>query len=633
MIIGHFIRGGQLINHSFKMNCQIWIMLARFTAVMILISLSYSFYKHMSTNDWKNISAYIKKEFGFNDDSLIEYYNRYGVKSKQPRRFAKNHPVFKDLEKKFSSLFFRGLKFGILFSSFLIISSIFIFYRTGQKRTKNIVIRGTYLDNFKNIKKMVNRHNKPFDYVPVKIANMPYPITGSKSSGYTSGEQSHTMIIGSTGSGKTTAIRNLLWDIHKKGSKAIIVDVKGDYIQKFYHSTNLNTNNIILNPFDRRSRNWSIFNETDALFGFSTIAKALIPTDTKDPTWTEAARIVFTEVANSYASANLSMGEFVDKLLKTDLQNLCLLLKKTYAEKIINKNIEKAALSVMMVLSTYIRPLKLYTSNKDCFSIRNWILNESNNERSFLFLSSQAEAKRDINPIINVQVDIAINSMRSMKNESSTPKLWFILDELSYFDSPIPNLVDGLTIGRSYGGCFVLGIQDITTLSRIYSKEQSETITNNCRTKLFMNVEGSCTSKWCSNNIGNGEVEEWSESFSYGAHQMRDGKNATRRKIIRSAVMDGEFHRLLPGEGYMKLSGYNPFRFETYPKRIPNVSDAHQTNESLLNVLLEERSKQEKYREELESKLFSDFPYNNSSDDLESNLSNYDIKFDLDDFL
>ena len=252
-------------------------------------------------------------------------------------------------------------------------------------------------------------------------------------------------------------------NIHCRGEKAIIVDVKGDYIEKAYRE-DMRTD-IILNPLDKRSRNWSIFKETTALTGFATIAKALIPVDSKDPTWTEAARAVFTEMANSYAGANLSLVEFTDKILKTDIKVLEEILKKTYAGKIINTEIEKAALSVMMVMSSYLRPLKLYRSNENCFSIRDWILgdtwNKEHRQHGFLFLSSRTEAKRDLNPIITAQVDISINAMRSMGNSSSRPKIWFILDELGYFDTAIPNLIDGLTTARSYGGCFVLGTQDI----------------------------------------------------------------------------------------------------------------------------------------------------------------------------
>ena len=187
-------------------------------------------------------------------------------------------------------------------------------------------------------------------------------------------------------------------------------------------------------------------------------------------------------MAKLYWNFDLSLNDFVDKILTTDIGTLQKLLKDTSAEKLINQSLEKAALSVLMVLSTYLKPLKLYKSNQNCFSIREWIQDDT--KTGFLFISSLAEAKQDLNPIISAQVDIAINSIRSMKEESHLPKIWLIIDELPYFDQPIPTLRDGLATARSFGGCFVLGTQDISSLEKIYSRNAVESMSNNCRTMV-----------------------------------------------------------------------------------------------------------------------------------------------------
>ena len=602
--MSNFVKGGQLLAHSLRMNMQVVKLLFRLILAVMLCAIFYVFYNDMSPYDWKNVPGYIKKDVAFNDEAIVEYYTDYGLKRTQAKRFAKTNPIFERLEQRFEKTLYKGLITGGILSAMIVLGASLFFYRSGKKRTDSMAIRGIFLDKFNKVRKEVRKHNALFSYSPLTIAKMPYPISGEPHS-FTSGEQSHTMIVGATGSGKTTVIKDLLFEIHERGDKAIIVDVKGDYIKNCYRE-NIGTD-IILNPLDKRGRNWSIFNEATALTGFATIAKALIPSDTKDPTWTEAARVVFTEMANSYASENLSLAAFIDKLLKTEVETLAEILKKTYAEKIINTGIEKAALSVMMVLSSYLRPLKLYTSNKNCFSIRDWVLkdtwNKTHKQHGFLFLASRAEAKRELNPIITAQVDIAINAMRSLTKESATPKIWFILDELAYFDSPIPNLIDGLTTARSYGGCFVLGIQDITTISKIYSRERAETVTNNCRTKLFMNVEGAETARWCSNNVGSGEVEEWTESYSYGAHEMRDGQSATKTRGIKAAVLEGEFQQLRTGRGYIKLPGYNPVKFTAQRRSLKDISESYIENAKLYKLLLKERAEQEKYRKEVEDKL------------------------------
>ena len=598
--MGNFVRGGQLAIHTLRMNLQVWKVLIRCSLAIMVAGVFFAYYKDMTPIDWRNVPGYIKREVAFNDDVQIEYYTKSGYKFSQTKAIAKQNPIFRELGRKFEQIFYKGLISGGVVSLMLIAGTFLYFWRSGKKHRGSKEIRGVFLNSFKKVRREVTKHNSHFKYKPIEIVGMPYPITGSPNS-FTAGEQSHTMIVGSTGSGKTAIIKELIYQISQRGDKTIIVDVKGDYIRDCYKEDT----GMILNPLDVRGRNWSIFNETDALKGFATISKSLIPIDSKDPTWTEAARVVFTEMANSYSKSNISLAELVDKILKTSLDGLGKILKKTYAEKIINIGIEKASLSVLMVLSSYLRPLKLYSRSENCFSITDWV-KEKGSKHCFLFISSISAAKRDLNPLISAQIDIAINGIKSISEESNIPKIWFILDEVGYFDNPIPSLVDGLTTARSYGGCFVLGIQDITALSKIYGREGAETITNNCRTKVFMNVEGAETARWCSENIGKGEIEEWDEGISYGSHEMRDGVTVNKSKKIKPAVIPAELSLFKTGRGVIKLSGFNPAKFRTQYELYGKLAEPYVKNEKLYKTLQKEREEQNRYREKIEEKLEED---------------------------
>ena len=354
---------------------------------------------------------------------------------------------------------------------------------------------------------------------------------------------------------------------------------------------------------DIRGRNWSIFKETNALKGFSTIAKSLLPKDSKtsDSIWIDAARAVFAELSKLYANESISMSEFADKILRTDLKTLVKLLKDTPASKIINDEIEKAALSVLMVLATYLRPLRLYRSARDCFSITDWVNDTS--QSNFLFISSRADVKEDLNPIITTQVDIAVTALRSLKEESNTPKVWFILDELSYFNHSIPSLPDGLAMARSFGGCFVLGTQDMNQLTEIYSGEIAKSISNNCKTKIYMNIEGKEAARWCSEALGEGEIEEWHEGLSYGAHEMRDGIQVNQNRIIRPLVLASELMMLKAGEGFIKFSGFEPIQFRFADSYLKKIAAGFIENTGLLKVFNKELACAQKRRKEIEDQV------------------------------
>lgn len=597
-----FIRGGQVTFHKFRMLMQVSKVMARISLLLIILSIGYTYYKHINRNEWRIAAYLIKKEFLLligKDKARITYSNQYGIdKTVTIVEFSKEPYVVKTYE-KFNIVFYRSLVITSIMLATIIGGLLIFFWFKGVDIKSTQKLRGVFLLTAAELKRKLKVHNRKFKrYVSFKIVGFSYPITGRAES-WTSGEQSHTLILGSTGAGKTKIIQQLVYQLHKRNQKAIIVDIKGDYIKTFYRKSK---GDIILNPLDIRGKNWSIFKETTELKGFAGIAKSLLPQSSKsDPIWSEAARGVFCEMANLYWSSNMPLNEFADKILKTDLNTLAKLLEKTPASKIINTEIEKAALSVLMVLATYLRPLKLYRSSEECFSITDWVNDSSQN--NFLFVSSRADVKEDLNPIITTQVDIAINALRSLKEESNKPKIWFILDELAYFDQGIPSLKEGLATVRSYGGCFVLGAQDMSSLAKIYSDKTAEGIANNCRTKVFMNMEGKESAQWCSNALGDGEIDEWHEGLSYGSHEMRDGINVNRSRTVKRLVLPSEFSMLKAGEGYIKFAGFEPARFIAEDVSFKTIASGFEENAELYLLFKQEIEKAEQRRKKIEEEL------------------------------
>ena len=73
-------------------------------------------------------------------------------------------------------------------------------------------------------------------------------------------ETKHFKLIGATGTGKSTAIREMLTAALERGDRAIIADPDGGYLARFYSAER---GDVILNPFDSRSVVWDLFGEID----------------------------------------------------------------------------------------------------------------------------------------------------------------------------------------------------------------------------------------------------------------------------------------------------------------------------------------------------------------------------------
>ena len=103
-------------------------------------------------------------------------------------------------------------------------------------------------------------------------------------------ETKHFKLIGTTGSGKSTAIRELLYQAIKRGVRAIFADPDGGYLSKLYDPR---FGDVILNPFDARSAKWNPLLDVDNAFEADLLAKALIPGESE---WNSKARTFMAAV-------------------------------------------------------------------------------------------------------------------------------------------------------------------------------------------------------------------------------------------------------------------------------------------------------------------------------------------------
>jgi hypothetical protein len=87
-------------------------------------------------------------------------------------------------------------------------------------------------------------------------------------------ESSHIMLMGDTGSGKSSAIRQLLRQVQKRGESAIVYDPAMDFVGEFYDPKR---GDLILNPLDARCPYWGLGDELDRPETAATIAAAFLP--------------------------------------------------------------------------------------------------------------------------------------------------------------------------------------------------------------------------------------------------------------------------------------------------------------------------------------------------------------------
>ena len=421
---------------------------------------------------------------------------------------------------------------------------IYLSKRGGKTKNESFV-RGREVTNTKNLNKSISKVNKKAGITtPYSIGNIYFPPRA---------ETEHLMISGVSGSGKTVLLKNLIQQIKEKGDKAIIYDYTGTFIQSFYDEKK----DIIINPFDERSKSWNLMKEVSQEAEFDTIAEALIGASQSisDPFWPNGARLIFAELCKiQYRKKNLKTQDLYGHF-QLDIKDLNEVLEGSLASNFTNTNSEKTTLSLLMLLATYLKGLQyIKNGGENDFSIKEWLLDE--NQKNTLFISSRSSLHGSIQPLISAMLDIAINNMGELPL-GNQQKTWLIFDEVSSLNY-LPSLEKGLTVSRNFGGCFVIALQSISQLIKRYGQQDSNTISSNCSNKIILKAGNDETATWGSKLLGTEEIEQYREGLSYGAHEIRDGVNLSKNKVERQVALASEILSLPKLKGYALMSGGYP---------------------------------------------------------------------------
>lgn len=145
------------------------------------------------------------------------------------------------------------------------------------------------------------------------------------------------------------------------------------------------------------------------------MAESLIPMHGEsDPFWVNAARTIFGSVAFTMQDEeDHSVKKRLKLLLTAELPELHKYLANTEAATLASDKIEKTAISIRSVITTYLKSLRFLTpfereSKKPKFCIRDWICNEKNElDNSWLFLSSNVTQHTSLKPLLSMWFSMA----------------------------------------------------------------------------------------------------------------------------------------------------------------------------------------------------------------------------------
>jgi hypothetical protein len=430
----------------------------------------------------------------------------------------------------------------------------------GKTAGQDKVICGSVIVEEKALRKMTSRQS---DARSLQIATVPIPEKL---------ECRHFALLGTTGAGKTTVLRQMLDGIEARGEPALVYDTSGEFIAHYYRPER---GDVILNPFDARSAYWSPFAEIVHPADADRIAHQLVTSTGKeeDDVWLETARILVANILRVLGSeGKTTLPDLLNALQAKTKEEMKIWLAGTSSARTFEADAERATGSVLFMLakaSNLLQFLWREPGNTGSIAFRDFIagLDSCTGAKPWIFVPRKEDYFEAMKPLMACWLECAASATLGL-SPSPNRRLWFFLDELA--DLPrVENLTRLLPEGRKFGAGVVLTFQSIGQMHSRYGRDSAEAILGCCNTKLYLQLVDRDTREWASKTIGDVEVEIRSASDML---EYRDGGGRTSLgtvRHVRAAVLESEM-RLEPYHGFLQLP-------DAFPVARIKLTNAHIT--------------------------------------------------------
>jgi len=357
-------------------------------------------------------------------------------------------------------------------------------------------------------------------------------------------ECEHFLIVGDTGTGKSSLIRQLLSQIRDRKETAIVYDPAREYLPQFL---NEGRGDVVLNPLDARMPYWGPGDELLHPTEADALAKSLFPDrDHENRFFIESPRKILAHLLKLRPTPQ----ELCQWIAYADPE-IDSRVAGTPLEALIAKDAPQQRSGVLGVLERAASTFSLLPSpeREKTWTATTWV----EKREGWIFLTSTPETRETLRPLISMWLDFLILRLTA-QTEFLPPAAWVIADEVATLEN-LPNLPLALAESRKSNTRMVLGLQGRSQIEMRYGRE-AEAMLSQPRTKIFLRTSEPRAAEWISKCIGDVEIEHLREGRSSGEFGFRQSKNASVDNRIQTAILASEISNLENLNGYFQTPGF-----------------------------------------------------------------------------
>lgn len=391
-------------------------------------------------------------------------------------------------------------------------------FKGGSGGGSGDVVRGNQLYDVKAVQKMVKNEESNIFIGEVAIPKAYEP--------------SHFLLVGSTGTGKSQTFHQILGPVREKGERAIVADIGGEFAARYFK-----VGDAILNPFDKRSVDWSPLAEMRGEWDGDRIAKSIIPDGSgSSAEWNGYAQTLLSSVLVKAWENDAKNGDILRLLTRAPQSELKAYVEGMPAEGLFGEGSERMLSNILGIISSYIKSFQYLDADAgvDSFSIRGWVAKEGS---SWLFLNVTDSQLASLKPVIAAALDIAISGLLELKPNADR-RVWVAIDEFATFGY-INSLEALLTKGRKYGGSAILGMQGISQPRESYGRDKAQTLLSCLGTQLVLRCPDGETAEYFSTHFGSQDIQRINHSTSHSGSDVNHSQSvqyATQRVVLASEI-------------------------------------------------------------------------------------------------
>jgi type IV secretory pathway TraG/TraD family ATPase VirD4 len=354
-------------------------------------------------------------------------------------------------------------------------------------------------------------------------------------------ENKHFLIVGDTGSGKSSIIRQMLYQVDARGDSAIVYDPACEFVKQFYDE---HRGDIVLNPLDARMPYWNPSMELRRKAEAKALAVSLYqPEGVTNRFFVEAPQKIFAHLL-SYLPTPEDLIKWMSDPAEIDRR-----VKGTEYWMLIDPKAPQQRTGVLGSLNMSADSFRLLPKESETTSVwtaTNW----AETRRGWIFITSRPTMREALRPLISLWIDTLVLRLLNEPMPDQKP-VWFVIDELASLQR-LPQLHTAITENRKSQNPVILGFQGRSQMEARYG-EDSEAMLSQPATKIFLRTTEPRAAKWVSEAIGEVEIERLRETHYDGS---RAGKNFALDRQTEPLVLPSEVSGLDDLRGFLKYGNH-----------------------------------------------------------------------------